>query len=312
MPKLYDCAPQAMPVHVFHGKQTGPRLLVTAAIHGDEVNGVEIARRLIKKTVLKKVNGTLIVVPVVNIYGFLYQDRYLMDRRDLNRAFPGSKSGSLAARLAHLITKELFTKITHCIDLHAGSLQRTNLPQIRTNLDLSADVDLAKSFSAPVILHAKLRDGSMREFADNNNCPFLLYEAGESLRFDEFSIRTGLNGILKVMNSLGMINLTKELRSSLTPMIAKHSYWVRAPYSGLLHPNKQLGKKVKKGELIAKIANPMGRDEYQVISPFDGIIIGKSNMPMIHEGAAIFHIASFERVDIAALQIDCLKEFYID
>jgi predicted deacylase len=312
MPKLYDCTPLSMPVHVFRGKQSGPCLCVTAAIHGDEVNGIEIARRLIKKNILKKIQGTLIVVPIVNVYGFIYQNRYLMDRRDLNRAFPGTKKGSLASRLAYLITHELISKATHCIDLHAGSLQRTNLPHIRADLEMKGIESLAQSFNSPVILHAKLRDGSMRQYADDKDIPFLLYEAGESLRFDELSIRTGVNGIINVMDNLGMISLKQKHHSKIKSITAKHSYWVRAPESGLFHPYKQLGKLIKKGECIARISNPMGREEYRVYSPLEGIIIGKSNMPMIHEGAAIFHVASFDEVGEVVEQIDYLKETYID
>lgn len=312
MPPLYDCMPLSIPIHVFRGKSPGPCLCITATIHGDEVNGTEIARRLIKKAVLKKISGTLIVVPILNIYGFLYQDRYLMDRRDLNRSFPGSQKGSLASRLAHLITSELLSKATHCIDLHAGSLQRTNLPQIRADLENNKIIDIAKSFSIPVILHAKHRDGSMRQFAHDKQIPFLLYEGGEASRFDEFAIRSGVNGILNVMHALGMITLKKRHHTNVNPMIAKESYWIRASQSGLLHPVKQLGKLVRKGEYLAKIANPMDKEEYKVYSPLEGIIIGKSNTPLIHEGAAIFHIACFEKLEGVAEQIDCLKEAYID
>ena len=178
MPELYDCTPLSMPVHVIRGKNPGPILSVTAAVHGDEVNGVEIVRRLLKKNLLKTLSGTVIAIPIVNVFGFLYQDRYLMDRRDLNRCFPGSQKGSLASRLAHLITKEIISNSTHFIDLHAGSMQRTNLPQIRANLDSLETRRLANAFNAPVMLHAELRDGSMRQYADEKAVPLLLYEAG--------------------------------------------------------------------------------------------------------------------------------------
>ncbi len=312
MPKLYDWTPLSMPVHVIRGKVPGPTLCVTAAIHGDEVNGIEIVRRLLRKSILNKITGTLIAVPIVNIYGFLYQDRYLMDRRDLNRAFPGSQKGSLAARLAHLITKEILSKSTHIIDLHAGSLHRSNLPQIRANIDLPGTDKLAKSFNAPVILHAALRDGSMRQYANDKSIPFLLYEAGESLRFDELSIRTGINGILRVMHELKMISMKKLPTKKFTPTLARSSYWVRAPYSGIFRPFKALGKKIKKGELLAKIGNPTTTEEHDLLSPLSGIIIGKSNVPMVHEGAALFHIACFEELKLVAEQIECLQEAYND
>ena len=312
MPELYDWTPLSMPVHVIRGKQPGPTLCVTAAIHGDEVNGVEVVRRLLKRSALKKLTGTLIAVPIVNIYGFLYQNRYLMDRRDLNRCFPGSEKGSLAARLAHLVTTELIAKSTHIIDLHAGSLHRTNLPQIRANIDDAATKDLAHAFNVPVILHAELRDGSMREYATSQGIPFLLYEAGESLRFDEVSIRSGVNGILSVMVALGMLPPQKLATRHIEPTVVRHSYWVRAPRSGVFRPHKGLGKSVKEGEVLATIANPTGREEHKVLVPDSGIIIGKSNFPMTHECAALFHIACYDKPHHVAEQVENLQEVFAE
>lgn len=310
MPKLYDWTPLSMPVHVINGKKSGPILCITGAIHGDEVNGVEIIRRLLKKKVLREISGTVIAVPIVNVYGFLNQDRYLMDRRDLNRAFPGSKRGSLASRLAYLVVKELLSKSTHCIDLHAGSLHRVNLPQIRANLDTPGVSALAKAFKVPVILHAILRDGSMRQYASDLSIPFLLYEAGEALRFDELSIRMGVTGILNVMQELKMLTLKKQISKKITPALARSSYWVRAPYSGILRPFAALGKKVKKGDLLAIIANPTSSDEHKLKSPISGVVIGKSNLPLVHEGAALFHIATFKKLDPVAEQIEYLQGSY--
>lgn len=310
MPKLYDWTPLRMPVHVVRGTKPGPVVLVSAAIHGDEINGIEIIWRLLKKPVLKKLSGTLIAIPIVNVYGFLYQDRYLMDRRDLNRAFPGSKKGSLAGRLAHLLTSEIISQCTHVIDLHTGSLHRGNLPQIRANTDCPQTAQLASAFNAPVILHASLRDGSMRQYASERGIPFLLYEAGESLRFDELSIKSGVKGILNVMSALGMLGQQKIPGKRITPMIARSSYWIRAPISGILRPNKILGKKVKKGELLAKIGSPISDDEHEILSPFSGIIIGMSHLPMAHAGAAVFHIACFEEPVVVAEQIESLQEYY--
>ena len=174
MPKLYDWTPMNMPVHVIRGKKPGPVLCVTGAVHGDEINGVEIIRRLLKKSFQKNLKGTVIAVPIVNIYGFLYQDRYLMDRRDLNRSFPGSSKGSLASRLAYLVMNELVANATHFIDLHTGSLQRTNLPQIRANFDFPKLKNWLKRLIAPVILHSKERDGSLRQAANDRGIPFII------------------------------------------------------------------------------------------------------------------------------------------
>ncbi|MHA7840275.1 MAG: succinylglutamate desuccinylase/aspartoacylase family protein [Gammaproteobacteria bacterium] len=314
MPTLYDCTPLSMPVHVIRGKTPGPTLCITAAIHGDELNGIEIVRRLLKKITPHKIAGTIIAIPIVNIYGFLYQDRYLMDRRDLNRSFPGSSKGSLAARLAHLIATEIISKATHCVDLHSGSLHRTNLPQIRTNIDNDASFTLAKTFNAPVILHATLRDGSLRQYANEKGIPFLLYEAGESLRLDEFSIKTGLHGLLNLMQALNIITKpsSSPLKKKTTPTTTRSSYWVRSPQSGLIHSSKTIGKRIEKGELLAIIGNPTTTEEYKLYSPLSGIIIGKNNLPMVHEGAALFHIASFEKLQRVEEHIEYLHEYISD
>ena len=310
MPQLYDSTPLMMPVHVIRGKKLGPTLSLTAAIHGDEINGIEVIRRILKKKLLSQLSGTIIAIPIVNMYGFLYQDRYLMDRRDLNRFFPGSSKGSLASRLAYIISNEIINKCTHCIDLHTGSLYRSNLPQIRANTDDPKTKKLAKSFNAPVILHSKLRDGSLRAFASSKNIPFLLYEAGEALRFDEFSIKTGVKGVLNVMRALKMIPDQKNALKPATKSLARTSYWIRAQHSGIIQAKKQLGASIKKGELLAKICNPTNTSEYSVYSPISGVIIGKNNLPMVHEGAAIFHIATFEDINLVAENIEDLQEFF--
>ncbi len=181
LPRLYTHALMTMPVHVIRGKKPGPKLFVSAAIHGDELNGVEIIRRLLKQPALNKLRGDLIAIPMVNVYGIIHHSRYLPDRRDLNRSFPGSKKGSLAARLADLFMTEIVRKCTHGIDLHTGAIHRSNLPQIRANLDDAETLSLAKSFNVPVLLNSNLRDGSMRESAAGLGIPMLLYEAGEAL-----------------------------------------------------------------------------------------------------------------------------------
>jgi uncharacterized protein len=304
MPKLYNWTPMHMPVHVIRGKQPGPTLCVTAAIHGDEVNGVEIIRRLLQKKVLKKLKGSLIAAPIVNLYGFLNQDRYLMDRRDLNRSFPGSSRGSLAGRLAHLIMKDLVADSTHLIDLHTGSLHRSNLPQIRANLAKKEVRKLAKVFNAPVMLHSKERDGSFRQAANDLKMPCLLYEAGEALRLDELAIQIGLKGILNVMVELEMLPESAKFAPKVPPVLARDSLWVRAHNSGIVSVHKGLGARVKKGDTLAIIANPVGGEEYPVFSPIDGLIIGRNNLPLAHDGAALFHIASFERLHHAAKKIE--------
>jgi predicted deacylase len=310
LPKLYDCTAMNLPIHVLRGAEEGPALCITAAIHGDELNGVEIIRRLLKKKGLKNIKGSIIAIPIVNIYGFLYQQRYLLDRRDLNRSFPGSLQGSLASILAAIIREQILSQATHVIDLHTGSNHRFNLPQIRANLDMPSNEELAMAFNVPLILHATYRDGSMRECANELGIPFLLYEAGEALRFDELSIRTGLNGILSVMVALGMIPPSKYSVKKCTPTISRNSYWLRAPVSGILKPMKKAGNRINQGQILAVIANPTSSEEYKLKSPLSGIVIGENMLPLVHAGQALFHIASFEKLNVVEKQLEHLQEAF--
>ena len=189
---LYSHAPMTLPVQVVCGRHDGPRLFVSAALHGDEINGVEIIRRLLRLPSLKKLRGTLLAIPIVNVYGFVNRSRYLPDRRDLNRSFPGSVRGSMAARLADLFLKEIVDRCNYGIDLHTGAIHRENLPQIRANLDDEETARIARAFHVPLLLNSDLRDGSLREIAAERGIPMLLYEAGEALRFDERAIRAGV------------------------------------------------------------------------------------------------------------------------
>ena len=295
LPQLYTHTPMAMPVHVVRGQQEGPRLFVSAAIHGDELNGMEIIRRLLKPTLLKRLRGTLIAIPIVNVYGVIQNSRYLPDRRDLNRAFPGSERGSLAARLAHLFMREIVAHCTHGIDLHTGSLHRANLPQVRANLDDAETLRLAKAFGVPVLINANVRDGSLREAAAEHGVSMLLYEAGEALRFDEISIRAGLQGIVNVMRALAMLPAGRSHpKRASEPFVARLSTWTRAPQSGILRTVVALGARVKKGDRLGVIADPFGGEETLVPAPLGGVVIGRTQIPLVHEGEALFHIARFE------------------
>jgi len=294
---LYTNTSLAMPVHVRRGNRNGPVLFVCAAIHGDEINGVEIIRRLLTLKLLKHMKGTLIVVPVVNVFGFLNHSRYLPDRRDLNRSFPGSEKGSLAARLAGLFMTEIVAHCTHGIDLHTGSNHRTNLPQIRACLDNEETEQLARSFGAPVVLHSDFRDGSLREAVEEREIPILLYEAGEALRFDELSIRFGVRGIVSVMRAIGMLSNRKSSRQYHDPLVCRSSSWARAPQGGLLRAKAALGRQVEQDELLGWISHPLGRDQCEVLSPKRGVVIGQVNLPLVNEGDAVFHIASYAKDD---------------
>jgi len=292
---LYTSTSLHMPVEVICGRNSGPVMFVSAAVHGDELNGVEIIRRLLRRKTLKSIRGTLLAIPIVNVHGFLNQSRYLPDRRDLNRSFPGSAKGSIAARLANLFIKEIVSKADYGIDLHTGALHRSNLPQIRANLDHSATLDIARVFGTPVIINSDIRDGSLRACAFERGMPVLIYEAGQALRFDEISIRAGLRGILQVMRHIGMLPAIKNPKLA-TPVVAKSTSWVRAPDSGIVSSTVKLGNSVQKGQKIASISNPVGDAEAAVLAPFDGIVIGQSNLPLAHEGDALFNLGAFTSI----------------
>jgi uncharacterized protein len=307
--RLYTHTPTTMPVQVLCGRQAGPVLFVSAAIHGDELNGVEIIRRLLKAPALKRLKGTLIAVPIVNLLGFIQTSRYLPDRRDLNRCFPGTSKGSLAARIADLFMKEIVSRSSHGIDLHTGAIHRANLPQLRANLDDPQTLEMARAFGTPVILNAAIRDGSLRSAAATRDVPILLYEAGEALRLDELSIRGGVEGIVRVMRLLGMLPATRG-KAAPDPIVARSSSWVRAPQSGILRTYARLGERVHRDQsVLGAVADPFGEQEQEIRAPFSGIIIGRLNLPLVSEGDAIFHIARFHRTDVAAGRVEDYNEF---
>lgn len=318
--KLYTHSTIRMPVHVIHGKKPGPRLFICAAIHGDEINGVEIVRRLLKLRMLKRLRGTLTAVPVVNVHGFIHQTRYLPDRRDLNRSFPGSSEGSLTARMAKLFVDHIVKDATHGIDLHTGAIHRANLPQIRANLSDPETEALANAFGVPVVINSALRDGSLRGYAAACGIPMLLYEAGEALRFDELSIRAGLRGIVQIMRVLEMLPVghgMKHLRKPLKPFRANASTWVRASHSGVLRITVPLGAHVTSGQILGEINDPFGEMEVPLIAKETGIVIGRTNLPLVNEGDALVHIARFakagpvaERMDIFAERVEAFNDLY--
>jgi hypothetical protein len=292
--RLHTHTEMTMPVHVVSGRRPGPCLFVSAAIHGDEINGVAIVQRLLNLKLFRNLCGVLIAVPVVNVFGFIDRNRYLPDRRDLNRAFPGSERGSMAARLAHLFMTEVAVHATHGIDLHTGSNHRSNLPQIRAWLDDPETERLAHAFGVPVILNANLRDGSLRHAAVEAGIQMLLFEGGEALRFNEAVIEAGLRGTLSVMRAIGMLPAARNQTPGPETLVARESTWVRAPEGGILHTTFGLGDRVRRGQRIGLIADPFGEPEAEVIAHTSGIIIGRLNMPLVHEGEALFHLARFD------------------
>ncbi|GAC35181.1 succinylglutamate desuccinylase/aspartoacylase family protein [Paraglaciecola polaris] len=308
MPPLYTATRMSIPVHVQRGKRSGPVMFVSAAIHGDELNGIEIISRLLKSKSLANLRGTLIAVPMVNVYGVLNQSRYMPDRRDLNRSFPGSKKGSLAGIIADLFLQEIVSKCDVGIDLHTGAIHRSNLPQIRGNLDNAQTLAMAEAFGVPVLLNSNLRDGSLRQSAADLGVNILLYEAGEALRYDELSIRAGVKGIVNVMRSLGMLAARRTKIDTIQRFVARQSGWVRAQESGLVNHIAQLGDHVLKGAPLATISDPYGTPLTTVLSPTEGVVIGKQNIPLAQEGEAMYHIAYFHAPDSVAEHVELLQD----
>lgn len=288
---LPDHTPVALSVEVHHGKRAGPVMFVSAAVHGDEVIGVEIVRRLLRAPQLEALRGTLLVVPVVNSFGFLTRSRYLPDRRDLNRCFPGHPSGSLGARLAYIFLNEVVLRCDFGIDLHSAAVHRTNLPQVRVSPSDPITQKMALDFGAPVVLTSKMRDGSLRGVASEKGTPVLLYEAGEGLRFDEAANRAGLAGILRVMRGQNMLPAKGIAKAKVAPYYCSASSWLRAPIGGLLRTFRAEGETVAEGDVLASISDPFGQEETDLIAPSAGILIGRAILPVVNEGDALFHLA---------------------
>ncbi|MBO6754993.1 MAG: succinylglutamate desuccinylase/aspartoacylase family protein [Roseibium sp.] len=304
---LSDHTPVSMSVHVAHGRLGGPTLFVSGGVHGDEVIGVEIIRRLLNVPSLSSLRGTLIAIPIVNAFGFINHSRYLPDRRDLNRMFPGSSNGPLASRLAHIFINEIVAKSDLGIDLHSAAIHRTNYPQIRISPDNQKSEELAKIFGAPIIMRSELRDGSLRRAAHSVGTDVLLYEAGEGLRFDELSVRAGVAGILRIMRHMKMVPAKGISKPKASPQICSSSKWLRAPMGGLLRIFKADGALVRKDDLLATVSDPFGEQECDIVAPFSGLIVGRAVMPVINEGDAIFHLGRVSSITKAEGAVEDLS-----
>jgi predicted deacylase len=302
--RLSNHTPVTLPVHVLHGARPGPTLFVSGAVHGDELNGVEIIRRVLRTISPANISGTLLCVPVVNAFGFIGRSRYLPDRRDLNRSFPGSPGGSLASRLANLFLLEVVKRSDIGIDLHTAAVHRINLPQIRCECKRRPRVrELAIAFGAQVVLDSPERSGSLRKAARAVGCDVLVYEGGEGLRFDEFAIKAGVDGIAGVMIEAGMLELPHGAKPrpartpGMTPIIADASRWVRAPEGGVWRTTRRIGDAVAAGEVIGYVANPFEELDVEVRSPHRGIVIGATTLPIVNMGDAVFHLAWAQEMD---------------
>ena len=305
---LSDHTPVTMSAHVIHGRNDGPTMFVTAGVHGDEVIGVEIVRRLLGIKGLGRIRGTLIAIPIVNTFGFLNHSRYLPDRRDLNRSFPGSATGSLAARLADLLMNQVIVRCDFGIDLHSAAIHRTNLPQVRVSPGNPETLRMAGVFGAPVMLTAKQRDGSLRAAASQHDVDVLLYEAGEGMRFDEFGVRVGVKGIQRIMQDHGMIQGKVRQPRQAQPLSLESSRWLRAPQGGLLRVYRDTGDVVAEGDVLASVSDPFGDCELAVVAKAPGIIIGRAVMPVVNEGDALFHIGEVASTGMAEDTMDAVRD----
>lgn len=305
--KLYTHSPLSIPIEIIHGTKPGPVFMVNAAIHGDELNGVEIVRQLINHIDPKQLRGTLITAPIVNVFGFIHKSRYLPDRRDLNRCFPGSEKGSLASRIAYNFFTQVALKANYIVDLHTGAIHRTNLPQIRADLSHNETLHIAQSFAAPVIIDSPLRNGSLRSEAEKAGIHVLTYEGGEALRFDPIAIQAGVSGILRVMQAVGM--LKKSRKKPPNAVIAKSTSWLRAESDGILRTIVNLGDWVSKGQVLAYINAPLGHIEMEICAPKAGVVIGQQTLPLVNEGDAVFHLAYFNQAED---QLEQVMEHFIE
>ena len=295
-------------VRVLHGAKPGPVVFISAAIHGDEIVGTAIIQRIANYLSPETLSGTLMLVPVANIFGFLSHTRYLPDRRDLNRSFPGNASGSLAGQLAHVFFTEVVSRASLGIDIHTAAVHRYNLPQIRIAAGNRRLVELAMAFGAPIIIESPLRDGALRSLAAEHGVEMLLMETGEALRFDRFSIETGVNGVQRVLAHLGMIEADDGLTEVGVPARSNKTQWVRSPRGGVTHRMRKSGDAVKKGDLLAAVAGLFGEEPQEIVSPCDGLIIGHATLPVVHQGEALFHIARVDHAERVGKRIESIAD----
>ncbi|MEQ9440586.1 MAG: succinylglutamate desuccinylase/aspartoacylase family protein [Cyclobacteriaceae bacterium] len=276
-------------VTVSRSREPGPVLLMLGGLHGDEINGVEIVRRMIEQDMIFPQKGTTICVPILNIYGFIHFSRYVPDGKDVNRSFPGNKNGSLAARVAHYMMHDIIPKIDYGIDFHTGGADRSNYPQIRCSFRHEETLPLAEAFGAPFTLNSPYRPRSLRQSAARLGKPMLVYEGGESSRFDEMAIEEGIRGAERLMAHLGMIPPPKKALTHGNQILQRSS-WVRAKHSGIFRRKIANGAPVNRNQVLGTINDPFGDFKVAIKSPVSGFIIGINNDPLVHQGDAIIHI----------------------
>lgn len=291
--KLHSRNPVEVPVIINRSKKPGPTVLITAGIHGDEVNGVEIVRQIIAKGINKPKTGTIICIPVINIFGFIHMDREFPDGRDLNRVFPGSKRGSLASRVAYKLINEIVPHADLILDYHTGGADRFNSPQIRIAENDKVLENLASVFGAPFVLYTKNIKKSFRSTCHKMGVPILLFEGGKSFNIDPIVTNTGVNGCKRILSNLGMLQgkfkVSKPKKKSL---FIQESRWLRAKHSGMFKASVKLNSYVEKGDIIGNITDPYGKFNHFVKSEYSGYIFNINQSPLVYQGDALFHIAT--------------------
>ncbi|QQL45944.1 succinylglutamate desuccinylase/aspartoacylase family protein [Sulfuriroseicoccus oceanibius] len=282
-----------LPLMVWRGYEDGPVLGITAAVHGDEINGTGVIRKLIEEPPFVLKRGSLVLVPVVNVMGFERHSRYTPDRRDLNRSFPGSKKGSLTGRLAHLVMKEVISRCDYMVDLHTAAVRRTNFPNVRADMDDPGCELLANAFGAEVIVHNAGPDGSLRREACKAGCPTIILEAGETLKVEPSVQDLTMRGLTHILSELEMIDVDEDDRQETAPhqMIVQGTSWVRAGCGGFLKFHVAPGDTVKAGAAVATNTGLLGEENEVVVSPHDGIVLGMTTMPAVSPGDPIIHVA---------------------
>ncbi len=276
------------PIYVYRGLEDGPTLALTAGMHGDEINGMEIVRRIIDNGHNRVKRGITLCMPVINVYGFLNYSREVPDGKDINRSFPGSKNGSLAARVAYHMTHDIIPSIDYGIDFHTGGAMRTNYPQVRCVMQDEVNVGLAAAFNAPFTIDSPFRPHSLRQTAAKKNKHIIVYEGGESIRFDQHAIEEGIHGTLRLMKHLKMIDWAPEPKED--NKIIWSSSWARARTAGLFQPTIKCGELIQKNQVVGNLTDPFGEYKEQIKSPSTGYVVGLNNNPVVNAGDALIHI----------------------
>ena len=291
--KLHTTSTVNVPVIIERAKKPGPTVLFTAGIHGDEVNGVEIVRQLIAKGINKPKCGTVICIPVINIFGFINLKREFPDGRDLNRVFPGSKEGSLASRVAYKLVHEIVPHVDYIMDFHTGGSGRFNAPQIRIIKENRQLNDLAKIFGAPFVLYSRNLNKSFRNTCFKLGKPMLLFEGGKSFHIDDVVTNHGVNGAKRVLHYFGMLSSKFKVSAPKKDCVfINESRWKRAPLSGMFRATIPINSKVKKGDILGHITDPFGKFNHFVKAENTGYIINVNESPIVYQGDALFHITA--------------------